>query len=159
LTTSTDIEPIRPDIDSALGLLAVNGGNLAQTARQTSRAPATLRDWRESHPARYREHCERIAQAVERDIVIGARNLAQSVGETERLALERTHEQLEANQAKDPSGVLLRLATTKGIQLTKLLELTGRPTQIVEHRDASELMRAIRSRVTVLEGEATEITD
>jgi hypothetical protein len=52
----------------------------------------------------------------------------------------------------------------KGINIDKLLVLEGRPNTISEKRDAAELLKAIRARVTVLdkqsgyvEGEAEEL--
>jgi hypothetical protein len=52
---------------------------------------------------------------------------------------------LDQGKAKDPSAVARNLATVAGIATDKTLALTGRPSQIIEHRDTTEIVKALAS--------------
>jgi hypothetical protein len=158
----TELEPIlgvrysASKVIEGLTVLARLAGNSSQASRVTGVSHTTLDDWRRRFPNRYADVADRLAQAVEADVIRDTRELAARLSETEFLALQRTHEKLEQGNDKEPATTLRNLAVTKGIQIDKNLVLTGRPTQISESRDAAELIKAIRARVTILDGEAEE---
>jgi hypothetical protein len=155
-------------VDSALLVMATYGGNAAKAARALKLdgmgiTRQSLRLWRDRYPRRYaaieREH----AKKIEAVIVRKARANVLRLSDVEELALEKAQEELENGKVKDASTTLRNIAVAKGINISKILELEGRPTHhVVEHLDATEILRAIAARVTVLdaqqviEGEAEE---
>jgi hypothetical protein len=58
----------------------------------------------------------------------------------------------------DLAGAQQRLATAKGINGTKLLELTGRPTQVIENRSGADILRQLAAAVPglIVDGTAVE---
>lgn len=57
------------------------------------------------------------------------------------------------------AGTIQRVSTAKGINGTKLLELTGRPTQIIEHREGDDILKALATKIPglVINSTATEL--
>jgi hypothetical protein len=147
-------------VDGALLTLAMLGGSTEKAGKELRAAgmnvtSRTLREWREKlYPGRYRDLCQRHARDIEGVIVRGSRAIAVRADEVTMLALEKARAQLKAGEARDPASVARNAAVTKAVNIDKMMLLEGRPTQVTEHRDADELMRAIRARVTVLDKEA-----
>lgn len=83
------------------------------------------------------------------------------LGEIERLAAEKLAIALENDQipAKDLPSALQRLTTAKAINIDKILVMSGRPTQVVEHRSAAELVRRLARLGAVIDGSAEEVTE
>jgi hypothetical protein len=151
------------EIDSALLVLAYVGGNTARASEQTGISRHTLHMWRaETHRDRYLELVEREAPKIEALAAQQAREIIGRIGETEHAILDRlseTDEPLTTKELSELAGALQRVTTSKGINTTKLLELTGRPTQVVEHRDPrSELTALAKDLGIVFESTATEIS-
>lgn len=150
------------EIDRALTTLAYYGGNTARAGQELGMSDSTLRLWRrETHRERYLEICEREAPKLEALAANQAREIIVRSAEVEHGILDRLTAQDEDTTSKELSelaGALQRLTTSKGINTTKLLELTGRPTQIVEHRDPKQAAQALARRLgVVLEGTATDL--
>jgi hypothetical protein len=147
------------EVDGALLTLAMLGGNTERAAKQLREAglsvtARSLRAWREKlYPRRYEDICARHRNEIENVIVQRSREVALTADDLTMLALQKAREQLEAGECKDPAAVARNAATTKGINVDKALVMEGRPNQISEQRDAAELLRAIRQRVTVLDAE------
>jgi hypothetical protein len=113
-----------------------------------------LRLWRDRYPKRYaaieRDH----ARKIESVIVQKTRANILRLTDAEELALEKAREELESGKVKDASATLRNIAVAKGIGVTKVLELEGRPVhRVVETRDMQEIVRALRARVTVLDSD------
>src|SRR4030095_12826465 len=127
--TRTEYAP--HEIDKALTVLAYYGGNSARAGNELGISDATLRAWRSrDHRERYLEICEREAPKLEALAANQAREIIVRSAEAEHTILDRL-----ATQDDDPpttkelselAGALQRLTTSKGINTTKLLELTGR---------------------------------
>jgi hypothetical protein len=148
------------DIERGLTALALCGGRLRQASERSGVPEGTLRYWADtSHHERYLEITTQVAGKVEDVIVQEARETASLAAQLERSALEAAQAQIDAGQAKDPSQVAQRASTVKGINVDKLLQLTGRPTHIVENRTADELLRKLGTALPglIVEGTATEI--
>lgn len=75
-----------------------------------------------------------------------------------RMALRRTLEKLEADTVDDPSRVARDVSQVVSQQVEKRLALQGRPTQITEVRDVSEIVRALAGMkvVQVIDSTAVE---
>jgi hypothetical protein len=75
-------------------------------------------------------------------------------------AIKAAEWQLYNGTAKDPAAVARNLATVAGISTDKFLALTGRPSQIVEHRDSRDLVKSLAAmapNVFAIDGTAEEI--
>lgn len=77
------------------------------------------------------------------------------------LATERWLKRGSSKELSELAGTVQRISTAKGINGTKLLELTGRPTSIVEHREGNDILRSLGARIPglVVEADATEIRE
>lgn len=92
---------------------------------------------------RFEKRREELAPALEgifaNDLLDNARRAALVT----RLAIDQTQRMLENNEIREPSRVARDLAQVGAQSVEKRLSLQGRPTQIVEHRDVSEIVRAL----------------
>jgi hypothetical protein len=150
------------EIDAALAILASTGSSL-EASTHTGIPSRTLRTWKILHADRYAQIAEREAPKLEAIAARQAREIMIRAGETEHTLLDalnkRIHEDAPTKELSELAGTLQRVTTSKGINGTKLLELTGRPTQIVEHREGTDILRALASKVPglVIDGTATEL--
>jgi hypothetical protein len=145
--------------------LAIHAGNSEDAADTLKQAgltiPArTLRDWKQcQYPELYREIHDTHGHEIEQALVPELRDTAILAAHGTRRGVEKSIEQLESGQAKDPSTVARNLATVAGISIDKLYLATDRPGLITEHRDAAEILRSLASKVPkAVEGTAVEIT-
>lgn len=143
------------DIDRALTTLAYYGGNSARAAEELGMNERTLRKWRlETHRDRYLEIAEREAPRIEAMAAQQARELVVRASETEHTLIDRLNDRLASDETtskelSELAGTLQRVTTSKGINGTKLLELTGRPTSIVEHRDPAQTVNALARKLGI----------
>lgn len=158
------VEKTPAEIDKALTVLAYYGGNAVRAASDIGMSDRTLRLWRsETHRERYLEIAEREGPRLEQLAAQQARELILRAADAEHGVLDRLATRLDdtestSKELSELAGTLQRLTTSKGINGTKLLELTGRPTQIVEHRDPKQAAQALARRLGVaLEAQATDL--
>ena len=163
-----DIEPVVPrrsnlpgvepfveiDVDRALLALSVNGGNVQAARRDLvatcgSSAPSedTIKVWREKYPNRYLYHATENSRTIEDRIAITQRELVTGAADAAKVAVALEHERLLAGEVKDAASSARNLQTVAGIGVTKILEITGRPTQIVEHRKPEDIVRRLNDLV------------
>ncbi len=134
------VEKTPTEIDKALAVLAYHGGNASRAGEELGISRSTLHLWKTStHRDRYLEIAEREGPKLEAIAAHQARALILRAGEAEHSLLSLLEDRIDEGAAPkelgEISGALQRVTTSKGINGTKLLELTGRPTSIVEHRD------------------------
>jgi transposase-like protein len=159
----TDLDkpkPVRQEVMDALSALVLNAGNVKRTAREIGMVRKTLALWRDENRDTYLSLCDQHRQALEKEAVSKLSDVTLSATETARLAVQRTHERLEADADNMPAATAQRMMTTAGIAQDKSLALQGRPKEIVMTRSLDEILSAIKARVTVLpdiEGEAEEL--
>lgn len=144
-------------VDAALLALATTGsGRLA--AQQVDVPERTIQDWRHRYAQRYQELADKHQRQIEDVIVQQARDTAIMAGDIERQVLERLSTQVDSLDAKDAAATVRNLSTAKGINVDKLLTLTGRPSQVTEHRSTDDLMRKLESlKVKAIDATAEEI--
>ena len=136
-------------VDKCLITLVSCNGNKQATLRLLKEdgitiTDKTLTDWvRRKHADRYQEIREGRAAAQERLLARNMLDVAGHALEAEDLAITKAQERLEANEETDPARAALNLARTKQIAIDKMLTLTGRPQQITESRDVTEVARAL----------------
>lgn len=145
----------------ALVVLASSAGNCAQASKEVDVPVDTLRLWKKS------DEYERIrhdyGHKLEEFVIAEIRERMVEQSELERLALEKTREALENDEVKDPARTMRDIVHAKGQNIDKLRVMTGRPTDITEHRSLDELVRALSSlgiaqveSAPVVEGELVE---
>lgn len=150
------------EIDRALTVLAFYGGNAERAAAELGNVSGrTLRTWRSStHRDRYLEIAEREGPKLEALAAAQAREILIRAAHVEHDIIDRLHEKpidpetgeetsLTSKELSELAGALQRVTTAKGINTTKLLELTGRPTAIVEHRDPKQGAQTLARRLGV----------
>ena len=139
------------DVELALRVLALNGGNYSKTSRELEKIhnlpidSATLSKWRKvSFANRYDEI------AVELRKTIGD-SLSNRLIENASLAADTTHElitTLADNQAdletEDLSKVAKDLASISGTSIEKAALLRGQPTDIVEERKPELILEELK---------------
>jgi hypothetical protein len=160
------------EIDRALTVLAFYGGNAERAATELGNivSARTLRTWRSTlYRDRYLEIAEREGPKLEALAAAQARELLIRASHVEHDIIDRLHEKpidattglevsLSSKELSELAGALQRVTTSKGINTTKLLELTGRPTAIVEHRDPRAEIRAMAREFGItIESTAEEI--
>lgn len=149
------------EVDAALTTLAYYGGNAARTSQETGIPAMTLKDWRNrTHRERYLEIQEREGPKLEAIAAGHAREVILRAAEIEHNVLDRlTDNTLSTKELAEAAGAFQRVTTAKGINTTKLLELTGRPTSIVEHREGNEILRSLAAKVPglILDSTAEEL--
>ena len=116
----------------------------------------TLRYWRSSRRERYIELVRQHGAELEQRAVDTKRALLPLLAEGIALGVEKTIQELEDGEAKDPSASARNLAVISGIETRDLLTLTGRPSAITATASPEDLYRQLSS---ILKGEDEEIPD
>lgn len=106
-------------------------------------SPSTLTDWKVRHGDRYDKLREQYRGQLEENLAHEMRDVARLAVETERLALQKSKQMLEADKERDPARAAANLATVASKNTDKLLALTGRPSQITESRDVGQILRSL----------------
>ena len=149
------------EVKAALTTLAFFGGNTAKTSVETGIAQQTLHDWRaKEHRDLYLEIADREAPKLEAIAAAQAREAILRSSTAEHLIFDRLErpDDLSSKELAELAGAYQRFSTGKGIQVTKLLELTGRPTSIIEHRDPRDEIRGLARELGItIESTAQEI--
>jgi hypothetical protein len=130
----------------ALVCLASRAGNAAKTVRDLKEQgldipESTLRSWRDTDE--YETIRSKYGHKLEDFMVNELRERMVEQAEVERLALEKTRAALEAGDIKDPARTMRDIAHAKSQNIDKLRVMTGRPTDITEHRSLDELVKAL----------------
>jgi hypothetical protein len=138
-------------ITNGLTAVALCGGNCVQAAEQLKAAGTpipenTLYDWRNHrHAERYREISNELAPKIEAHVVDLQRELATRAARAALLAVDLEHKRIALGEVKDASTSARNLATVSGIAVDKIMSLTGRPTSIIEHRNADQILRELQA--------------
>jgi transposase-like protein len=127
----------------ALIVLAARAGNCAEACKETDVPVETLRSWKKT------DEYERIrhdyGHRLEEFVIAEIRERMVEQSELEKLALDKTREALENDEIKDPARTMRDIAHAKSQNIDKLRVMTGRPTDITEHRSLDELVKALSS--------------
>lgn len=147
-------------IEAALLAVVMKGGVVKQAAELTGIPAPTISKWvNAEYSQRYNELRAKHGPELEKLAVQGLLDFVRQAEEVKIKALERTAEELAANKSKDPAATLRNVATAQGISVTKIMELSGRPTSVVIHRSPAELMARLRARGAVVDVSSEEISD
>lgn len=152
------------DVDKALLALALNGGAVARTVRELKSAGVKvtadqLSGWRDKFPKRYMWHATENAAKLEKDIIAGQRELIADAINAAKKAVAVEEKRIAAGDVKDAAASARNLSTVAGIGTTKVLELSGRPTQITEVRKPEQILKRLKEigyDVSEVEGTAED---
>jgi hypothetical protein len=146
------------DIESALLAVVMNGGVVRKAAEITGIPAATISKWvNNEFNQRYSELRAEKGPELEKLAVEGLLSFVHRAEAVKAVALDKTLAELEAGDTKDPGATLRNIATAQGISVTKIMELSGRPTSVVVHRPPNELLARLASLGAIVDGSATEI--
>jgi len=110
-----------------------------------------LQNWRARHKKEYDEIAEKHKGVIEENIIRTLRETIVVAETAERAAVEITLDQLERariHQNMRPADAAItanNLANIKSKAIDRLLTLTGRPSSIVETRQAEVLLRQLEN--------------
>lgn len=143
-------------IENGLKVIIRNGGSFSAAAREMGVARTTVVSWLDD--GRRRERYEAIRREMgpelEAQAVAGLQSFIVRAEEAKRGALEQVITAIDEGDLKDPAKTLKDVAIAQGIGVQKILELTNRPTAIVEHRTPEEAYARLRALGAVIEGTA-----
>lgn len=131
------------DVERALLAVVMEGGIVKRGAELVGIPQGTVQDWTLKYAARYAELRRAKGPELERRAVDGLMAFVTAAEDVKQLALAKTREELERGDTKDPGATLRNISTAQGISVTKIMELTGRPTANSSGRSASELLAAL----------------
>lgn len=137
-------------LEDAVGMLQSDGYQTTVEFLKSIRNGPQLRE-------RYEKRRNELAPMLEGEFANDMLDTGRRAALATRLAVEKTIEMFEAGQVRDPSRVGRDLSQISSQMVEKRLSLQGRPTQIVEHRDVNEIVRALQG-MGVLQVEAIDST-
>ena len=135
--------------------LARFGSNMARTKRALAHEHGLLvetkmlRELRDSED--YEAFRKQFGMIMELRLVDEARSNAYAAANAERLAIEQAVARMEKDAssqsprlgAAELAGIANSMASIKAKNVDKFMAMTGRPTQITEHRDAGQIIEAL----------------
>lgn len=147
-------------VEVGLTALVYCGGSYTRAGEVTGIPKDTLRHWRlTSHVEKYFQLAAEHAPEVERRIAQKKRDVLDRIEDGISLGVDKTIQELETGNAKDPSASTRNLAVVAGIHTRDLLTLTGRPSIITESRSADELLNRLQGLLGDVDGTAEHIED
>ena len=146
-------------IENGLRAIIRNGGSLTTTARELGVNVETVKNWKVRRRERYAELEREMGAELEAQAVDGFRAFVVRAEEAKRGALEQVILDIEEGNIRDAAKTLKDVAIAQGIGVQKILELTNRPTAIVEHRTPAEAFARLRSLGAIIEGTADTLGD
>lgn len=119
-----------------------------------------LQAWRNGeHRDLYEQFADELAPGLENAIVRRQRELAARATLLEDKLLAKVEKDLQDRTIQNVPQALQAVTKVKQVAVDKLFTLTQRPTQIVENRNAAEIVRQLEAlRVLVPIGAATDST-
>lgn len=124
----------------------------------------TLQEWKTSRASRYADIRERTLAQVHERMAAECEALVEAEAKVEWDLVKHLGGNIEELNPKDAAGAIRNMATARGINTDKRAVLRGQPTEIVEHRNADDLLRRLQSMGIIepskptIEGTAQEIT-
>lgn len=139
--------------------LALAGDNAQRAAEQLGMPASTLRDWRREHRPEYERVRKELAPKLEATVVAEMYAFVIEAGRVKRLALEATAQAIEDGEirGKDLPSALKSISIAEAVAVDKILVLSGRPTSVVEHRSAQEIVAELARRGAIVDATAVEL--
>jgi hypothetical protein len=145
------------DIERALTALVISGNSL-RAAEMTGFNDRTIRLWSEKHPDKLARIETKRAPLIDALLVDEYRRTGLQALQVTRQALDKTAQALDEGTLKDPSSAAKNAATVSGIFTDKVAVMEGRPTSIVEHRTADDVLKNLE-RKRFVDSTAEDLTE
>jgi hypothetical protein len=153
--------------ERGLVAVALNSGNCARAAElladQGQPIPErTLRQWRAKETELYARVEDKILPAVRAKRAADYDHLAERGIEVSRKGLERLDKEIgdsDKLSTRDLPGALRNVGVFSGIGTDKSQVLRDLPTEIKSDRSAAEIIRALREKGVIVDGEAEDVTE
>ena len=129
----------------AFAALAMAGGNVSEASRATGYNVRTIAAYRDRHPDEWADAQKEMAPAIEKAVVAEMHGFIVETGRVKRKALEQIDRALDEGTLapRDLAAALRNVAASEATAIDKSLALSGRPSSVVEHRSASELIERL----------------
>lgn len=138
----------------ALTILCLRAGDTKQAALDLQAQgfavdQKTLTQWKRQYSNEYNELSERYKSEIEEQVIRGLRETIVMAENAERAAVEIALSELQKSKVSlnlrptDAAITANNLANIKSKSIDRLLTLTGRPSSIIESRDAETLLRKL----------------
>lgn len=117
----------------------------------------TLKRWRDEFAPRLAELTEKHGAEIEKHTVGNYLDVVAKAVAASSLLVDKTLEQAEAGNLRDPASSAQKMAITAGIFQDKILVIQGKPTSIVGHKSGEEALRTLaRKYAPPVDSTATE---
>lgn len=138
--------------------LALAGDNSLRASEACGVPASTLREWRQDHRAEYDRVRAELVPQLERLVVSEAYARVIELGELEAKVAAALAIAIDEGKIpqRDLPGALRNITTSKAINVDKILALSGRPTQVIEHRSGAELVARLARLGAVVDATAVE---
>lgn len=144
-------------VEEALLAVVMSGGVVREAAALVDIPKETIRDWTNLHAGRLAELRAAHGPELEKRAVDGLMAFVTAAEGVKRTALESTQDALDAGEIKDPSSALKNISISQGIAVTKVMELTGRPTANQIKQSPAELLAGLARLGAIVNSTAVEI--
>jgi transposase-like protein len=136
--------------DKRTGLIAVLvTGSATHAAEQTGIPRTTLESWRDnSETELFAQLSREYGPLIEQVITAQTRESVVRLGQAERQLTDRLLENLDRLDPRDVPNAIKNIVAAKSQNTDKLMLLTGRATERVEHVDARDILADIQKIVT-----------
>ena len=131
----------------AFAALSMAGGNQAEAVRAVEGlTKEALGRYVKRYPEEYEEVRRNLAPQIEAAVVEEMRAFIVQAGRVKSKVLDRIDRALDedAIPERDLHNTLRNVAGSQGTAVEKTLSLSGRPSQVVEHRSATELLERLQ---------------
>jgi hypothetical protein len=143
------------DIERGLTALAVLGDS--DSASQHVGIPAsTIRAWTKNQPERWQHIQANRARIIDQACIDEFRTLAQRAVRVALIGVQQEEKNLLAGRTREPGQSALNIIKTAALAIDKIALLEGRPTTIIEHRTADQILASLAEKGLVVDGTADE---
>lgn len=145
-------------MQQAFVALALAGDNVPKASVVCGVPERTLYRWRSEERVTYDRVRAELVPQLERLVVSEAYARVIELGELEAKVAAALAVAIDEGTIpqRDLPGALRNITTSKAINVDKILALSGRPTQVIEHRSGAELVARLARLGAVVDATAVE---
>lgn len=144
------------DVERGLTALAITGNSL-KAAEMTGYSDRTIREWHNKHAARFQAIEAKRAHLIDQACIEEFRAIVLEGARATKSAIAAAHQDINNGNTRDPAATARNLATASAIAADKIAIMEGRPTSIVEHRSADDIIKRLEALGVVVDAEAEEL--
>ncbi len=153
-------------VQRGLLAVAVANGNARKAAADLAEDPEgfkvphrTLYGWKKREATSYEEIRAKLLPRIRAEAAEQHMRLAEHQASVAGKMTERLEQEIDDIPARDLPGGIRNVTTAAAVHTDKAAVLRGEASVVVEHRDASEVIRALKAKGVIIEGEAEEIPE